>query len=170
MNESQNNQVPLQGDNPVQHLSVYSNSAVNLTVDPGSYSSTRTFDSGYSSGGRFKDTTAKANKVKKSFASAMFTLTDKIKNFADDSSSTCEEDSLSIKTDTSDDDQEFEMIFDENEAPAFTHHRNNSETESETDTQDNLSNIGTELDAAVLKGRERVNTFPLLLSVCRISL
>ncbi|VDI54147.1 Hypothetical predicted protein [Mytilus galloprovincialis] len=154
-----------------QNLSVYSNSEVNLTTQGHSYStsSTRTNDSGYTSENKFRPTAGKANKMKKSFATAMFSLTDKIKNLADDSSSNADEDTLSIKTDNSDDDTDFEMLtFDDNEFPVFSHHKNRSETGSETDTQDGMSTMGAELDAAVAKGREQISV--ILYKLCHLEL
>ena len=53
--------------------------------------------------------------------------------------------SISIRTDTSDDD-DFEMVFDENEAPAFNH-SHMSETSSTADTDD-LSSVFAESTSA----------------------
>ncbi|XP_060070789.1 bridge-like lipid transfer protein family member 3B [Ylistrum balloti] len=104
-----------------------------------------------------------ADQVKKSFSSALSGitgLTDKIKAKMDSNEEMEDIDSMSIKTDLSDDDLDFEMLnLEEAEMPAF-HHPNIgvSETGSSTDTDllDDVSSLYAESSAAT-KGRELVS-------------
>ncbi|XP_069133817.1 bridge-like lipid transfer protein family member 3B [Argopecten irradians] len=104
-----------------------------------------------------------ADQVKKSFSSALSGitgLTDKLKAKMDTNEEMEDIDSMSIKTDLSDDDLDFEMLnLEEAEMPAF-HHPNIgvSETASSTDTDmlDDVSSLYAESSAAT-KGRELVS-------------
>ncbi|XP_060078539.1 bridge-like lipid transfer protein family member 3B, partial [Ylistrum balloti] len=104
-----------------------------------------------------------ADQVKKSFSSALSGitgLTDKIKAKMDSNEEMEDIDSMSIKTDLSDDDLDSEMLnLEEAEMPAF-HHPNIgvSETGSSTDTDllDDVSSLYAESSAAT-KGRELVS-------------
>ncbi|OWF43212.1 UHRF1-binding protein 1-like isoform X2 [Mizuhopecten yessoensis] len=104
-----------------------------------------------------------ADQMKKSFTSALSGitgLTDKIKAKIDSNEEIDDCDTMSIRTDNSDDDLDFEMLnLEETEMPAF-HHPNigASETASSTDTdmQDDMSSLYAESSAAT-KGRELVS-------------
>lgn len=105
-----------------------------------------------------------ADHVKKSFSSALSGisgLTDKIKAKIDHGEDVDDIDSMSIKTDTSEDDLDFEMLnLEEGELPAFYHPNIGglSETASSTDTDvlDDMSSLYAESSAAA-KGRELVS-------------
>ena len=131
-----------------------------------------TLDSSYSSHGSTstqmkKSATKAADQVKKSFTSAFSNisgLTDKIKakiDQGDDLNVPDDFDTASVKTDTSDDDIDFEILaLEDGELPAFGHQAHQiSDTASSTDTdmqeQDDMSSIYAESSTAT-KGRELV--------------
>lgn len=121
-------------------------------------------DSGYSAESKIKHVAKKgvtADQVKKSFTSALSGFTDKIKakmDIGDDNLSVSDDlDAMSIRTDTSDDDDDFELLsLEDGELPAFQHD-GQPETASSTGTDvDDLSSLYAESSTAT-KGRELVS-------------
>ncbi|KAJ8298803.1 hypothetical protein KUTeg_022863 [Tegillarca granosa] len=128
-------------------------------------------DSGYSAESKIKHMAKKgvtADQVKKSFTSALSGFTDKIKakmDIGEDNLSVSDDlDAMSIRTDTSDDDEDFELLsLEEGELPAFQHDRQ-PETASSTGTDiDDLSSLYAESSTAT-KGRELISV--ILFYIC----
>lgn len=118
-------------------------------------------ESGYSSDG--KKLVTKTSDSMKKFTSKMSGLADKFKakmeNLGDDTLSISDSiDNMSIRTDSSDDDLDFEELsLDEIEVSAFKKTRPESESMS-TDTADDLSSFCAEQNAAEVRGKETVST------------
>ena len=98
---------------------------------------------------------SKGADVKKAFSSAFSNLTDKLKNTFDDGASD-DLDSLSLKTDTSDDDDFEHMSLDDiDEVPAFIH-EGRSDAGSNPDTYSDMDASSIYADSSTTKGREMV--------------
>lgn len=100
---------------------------------------------------------SKGAEMKKAFSSAFSNFTDKLKNTFDDNGSE-DIDSLSVKTDTSDDDDDFEQLSldDTEEVPAFIH-EGRSDAGSNPDTYSDMDTSSIYADSSTTKGREMVS-------------
>ncbi|KAK7486402.1 hypothetical protein BaRGS_00022326, partial [Batillaria attramentaria] len=99
---------------------------------------------------------SKGAEMKKAFSSAFSNFTDKLKNTFDDNTSD-DLDSLSLKTDTSDD-EDFEQfsLDDTDEVPAFIH-EGRSDAGSNPDTYSDMDTSSIYADSSTTKGREMVS-------------
>ncbi|XP_070199666.1 bridge-like lipid transfer protein family member 3B [Littorina saxatilis] len=133
-----------------------------VTIDP--KSSQMSMSAGTDSGiGLDRRSSIKSSKqlkgadVKKAFSSAFSNFTDKLKNTFDDNLSD-DLDSMSMKTDTSDDDDMFERLSleDTDEVPAFIH-EGRSDAGSNLDTCSEVDTSSIYADSSTTKGKELVS-------------
>ncbi|KAL5007583.1 hypothetical protein ScPMuIL_016389, partial [Solemya velum] len=116
-------------------------------------------DSGYGSD-KSKSTVKKMNRaadqMKKSFTSAMTSFTDRLKTKEDFLNVPDDLETMSIKTDMSDD-EDFEFLAFEEEQPAFSHvGQSDAASSTDTEAQDDLSSLYAESSIAT-KGKELIS-------------